>query len=262
MSEASNTERDNVLRRVQKLLAMANDGRGDSNEAAAAAQMAEKLMRKFQLDNADIIQAELKAKNGAMERGTVFANMKRDDPKRPPLKNNPPWGQHLAVAVARLNDCEARQGTAKDKHNKFSACLHFFGYSADVQVAVWMFDYLVGCTIEACKLFNAQRRRENRVDKTASEAFRKGFMTRLTARIYAQGTEKKEEQAASSTSRALVVSKQQAIVEAFGDFKYKDSKQATVRDGDAYRAGMRSAADVDLNRRGVGNSTSTTLQLK
>ena len=261
MTDTTNPAMAAVLRRIQKLLAMATDGRGDANEAAAAAQMAEKLMRKFQLDHADVIQAEMKAKQGAMTRGTVFANMKRDDPKRPSLQKNPPWGQHLAVAVGRLNDCEVRQGMAYDKHGTHSACLHFFGYHADVAVAVWMFDYLVGATIEACKVFNAERRKANNVDKAASEAFRKGFMTILTARIYQQADEKTSEAQAQSTSRALVLSKKTAIVEAFGDFKYRESKSANVRDYDAYSAGMKQARNVDLNRRGVGNAASSTQQL-
>jgi hypothetical protein len=255
------TERDNVLRRVQKLLAMANDGRGNPHEAAAAAQQAEKLMRKYQLDNADVIQQELKAKQGAVQRSSVFANMKRDDPKRPPLKTNPPWGQHLAVAVAKLNDCQVRQGFAHDKHGTHSACLNIFGYTADVQVACWMFDYLVGCTIEAVKKFNAERRKLQCADKAASEAFRKGFMTILTARIYAMGEEKEREQAAAVTSRALVISKQTAIVEAFGDFGYRQSKEARVKDYDAYSAGMKQAKTVDLNNRGIGGTGASTLKL-
>jgi hypothetical protein len=257
-----NTERDNVLRRVQKLLAMANDGRGDPNEAAAAAQMAEKLMRKYQLDHADVIQQELKSKQGAVTRSSVFANMKRDDPKRPPLQKNPSWGQHLAVAVAKMNDCQVRQGMAHDKFGTHSACLNIFGYTADVQVACWMFDYLVGCTIEACKVFNAQRRKEGRADKAASEAFRKGFMTILTARIYALAQEKEAEQQAAVTSRALVISKQTAIVEAFGDFGYRQTKAKEVRNYGAYADGMRQARSVDLNNRGIGGTGASTLAIK
>ena len=44
MSDSPDLE--SILRRVRKLLAIAEDGRGDPNEAAAAAQQAERIMRK------------------------------------------------------------------------------------------------------------------------------------------------------------------------------------------------------------------------
>ena len=64
MSTPENLE--GVMRRIQKLLAIANDGRGDPNEAASAAAMAEKMMRKYQLDNADIVAAVLMHAASAM----------------------------------------------------------------------------------------------------------------------------------------------------------------------------------------------------
>lgn len=263
MTESTNnTDMAAVLRRIQKMLAIANDGRGDANEAANAAQMAEKMMRKFQLDHADVIQAEVKSKAGAMQRGSVFANMKRDDAKRPAMQKNPSWGQHLAVALARLNDCEVRQSFDFDKHGKHSACLQFFGYHADVLVAVWMFDYLVGCVIVACKVFNDARRKADRADKSSSEAFRKGFLTVLTARLYEQVRAKEAEAQAQSTSRALVLCKKTAIVEAFGSFGYRQTQAKQIRDRESFQNGMHEARKVDLNRRGLeGSAGSSTLSL-
>ena len=50
-----------VMRRVRKLMALANDGRGDVNEMAAAAEMAAKIMAKYRLDYADVLAAELRS---------------------------------------------------------------------------------------------------------------------------------------------------------------------------------------------------------
>ena len=51
---------DDVLRRVQKLLALASDNRANQNEASAAADMAERLMHKYQIEHQDVIIAALK----------------------------------------------------------------------------------------------------------------------------------------------------------------------------------------------------------
>ena len=51
---------ESVIRRVQKLLAIAEHERSDPNEAAAAAGMAEKIMRKYQLDYSAVIITALK----------------------------------------------------------------------------------------------------------------------------------------------------------------------------------------------------------
>ena len=273
MSDTTNTEMDGVLRRIKKLLAMANDGRGDVNEAAAAARMAEGLMRKFQLDHADIIIADLK-KGDALCEDHVIGEMKADGAGRRtnPMTSNPSWAQHLAVAIARLNDCEVRQTTRPNFFGTPSAALSFYGFKADVQVCCWMFTYLLSQCVAAVRTFQAETFR----DRTESDSFRKGFITIITARIYAQGEEKREEAKAAeqfaigqarargetSTALTLTSAKTLAIKEKFGSFGYKDSFRSTVRDGSAYAEGMRKAKDVDLNRRGIsGSSSSSALKL-
>lgn len=256
-----NEEMNGVLRRVQKLLAIANDTRADPNEAAAAAQQAEKIMRKYQIDHADIVQREMKQAVN-MAKSAVFANMKRDDPKRPPPVKNPPWAQYLAVAIARLTDCEVRQGHAENKFGQVSVALVFHGYAPDVQLSCWMFDYLVGAIIAACKKFNAEVARNYGLHgKQTSNSYRQGFITALTAKIYAEKAEKDREAAANVTSRALVVSKRQAIVEHFGEFGYKRTAQKLSGDGAAYLNGMSDGRKVDVARRGVENATANTLRL-
>lgn len=51
--------KDEALAKVKKLLKMANDNRGNMNEAENAARQAEALMRKFHLESADVELAEL-----------------------------------------------------------------------------------------------------------------------------------------------------------------------------------------------------------
>lgn len=255
-----NEELESVMRRIQKLLAIANDDRANANEAASAANMAEKLMRKYQVEHTELITAQLKS-SSALSSANVFANMKRNDPKRPPLRKNPPWAQHLAVAVARLNDCEVRQSWAKN-FDRMDACLTFYGYDADVKVACFTFDYLVGAMVGAMAKYNKDRRQSGAADKSASEAYRRGFVAAITTNIYVQVNAKQQEMQQASSSRALVVAKKQAITEQFGDFGYRDSKSKAVRDADAFREGVRDGRNVDINRRGVHGNNDNTLKLE
>lgn len=252
---------ESILRRVQKLLAIANDARANPNEAAAAGEQAEKMMRKFQLEHADVIKAEMKRNPQAtMETAYVFANMKRDDPKRPPSVKNPPWGQYLAVGIAKLTDTGARQGFAENKFGQSVAALKFQGYGPDVQLAAWMFDYLVGATIQGCQQFNAERKKAGDPSKIASESYRKGFISTLIHRINEQIKAKQAE--VSSNSTALVVAKQQAIAEFFGEFEYQTKRDKSNIDPTAYRSGREAAKTVDMNRRGIsGGATSGQLRL-
>ena len=89
--------KESILRRIQKLLAIASDDRADPNEAAAAAGMAEKVMRKYQIDHAELIMTSLKQGH---DLGTedVIASAKTNGTK---VLKVPAWAGWIAVAVSR-----------------------------------------------------------------------------------------------------------------------------------------------------------------
>lgn len=234
-----------VMRRIQKLLAIAQDGRGDPNEAAAAAGMAERLMRKFNIEHADLLMKEIARGAGKFATFKCSANMKRDDPRRPTLQRNPSWASWLAYEVAKLNDCEIRQFT-----DHRGAVLGFMGFESDAQVAGWMFDYLVSELIKGCKTYQKAATRT----KAESESFRRGFVLALCGKLSSLRAEKTAEMQEAVASRALVVSKTQALVEHFGEFKYKESKTTTKVVGDAYHAGRTAGGKVDVGRKGIGGT--------
>ena len=241
MSNDTNDNAD-VMRRIQKLLNIANDGRGNPAEAASAAGMAERLMRKFNIEHADLLMKDIARGAGKFATVLCSANMKRDDPSRPPLQRNPPWGSWLAYEVAKLNDCEVRQF-----HNVSGAKLGFLGFESDAQVSGWMFDYLVGELIKGCKTFQRAGR-----TKIESESFRRGFVLALCASLRKIRTEKDAEMQQAVSSRALVISKTQALTEHFGEFKYRESNSNARLSGDAYAQGKAAGSKVDVNRRGIG----------
>lgn len=256
MSAAGPEELANVVRRVQKLLAIANDHRADPNEAAAAASMAEKVMRKYQIDHATALSASLNAGLAEMSCAEVSANMKRDDPQRTVLQKVPRWAGWLAYRVAKLNDAETRLTTARMSGG---AQVQFFGFAADVQVAAHTFDYLVGVLIAAMRSF--QRSGPVRT-KAESESYRTGFVLAVCAKLQELRYEKDAEMQAAVTSRALVISKAGAIAAHFGAAEYKTVKRvAPTRAAHAFLAGRAAGAAVDVGRRGIGNDSAASLKL-
>lgn len=236
------------MRRIAKLLAMANDGRGDPNEAAAAAAMAEKLMRKFNIDHADVLREQMKDGRSAFATVECSANMKRGDPKRPPLKRNPLWAQWLSIRVADLNDCKVRMG----RRDPDGAILQFCGTSMDVQVAGFMFDYLVGELIKGVRKFNSECVRE----KAEGDSYRKAFIIALCDKLDRINEERKEEMARTSSGTALVVAKEQALVEHFGPIKYGEAREPEMTRRDAAARGFHEGSSVDTNVRGVRHEKS------
>lgn len=247
-SQAENL--DSVMRRVQKLLAIAGDDRANSAEAAAAAAMAEKIMRKYQLDHIDVMRKDF-AQQENFETVDASAVMKRSAHK--PYKV-PLWAQWLAVAVARLHDCELKLHTTAE----LGACVRFYGYKADVKVAGWTFDYLMLATVRACRAYQKEER-----SKRESHAFRQGFVLRVLASLKQAKAAKDAEAAAQSDCRALVLVKQQAIAERFGAFEYGKPRDVNVRDGNAFSAGTKEGAKVDVARRALGaeQHSSTSLAI-
>lgn len=115
-----------VIRRVQKLLAIAEHERSDPNEAAAAAGMAEKIMRKYQLDYSAVIITALK-KGDDLSTEDIVCSAKTNGTKTLVVA---PWIGYLAIAIANLNECHVKQDWTPDGE----ACVRFMGYTADVQL--------------------------------------------------------------------------------------------------------------------------------
>ncbi len=251
MTDQNKDELSRVMARLQKILAIANDDRANANEAAAAAEQAEKIMRKYQIEHADVLASEMKAKKtGTFTSRACKAVMKRDIKGKGQhnAKKVPPWAGWLGFAVAKLNDCEVRYGWTPEQ----GAVVKFFGYDADVQVCAWMFDYLVGALISSARGWQKITTRS----KAESESYRRGFILILCNRLKEDTAQKAIEMQALSSGRALMIVKAEAIKEEFGDFNYGEATKINVSRGDAYAQGREAGRKVDLNTRGVSHTKS------
>lgn len=254
---------DGVMRRIAKLLAIANDARANPGEAAAAASMAEKVMRKYQIDHADVVVRNLRSAKPDLSQFFVFANMKRDDPKRPAQRNVPAWGQMLAASIGRLNDCAVKHGMAVDKHGKLSAALAFQGHTPDATLCCWIFDFVVGQLIKGSQNYYNDRRAARvgkdegyyktiiKADKKAANDYRLGFVTAVCnelARKYEQKT-----WGLKSNAQALMVisTKLDVVKERFGETKTREWEPDDTLDPRAWMKGLRDGNAVDLNVAGI-----------
>lgn len=235
MTENTNkTELDNILRRVQKLLAIANDGRGNANEAAAAASQAERIMRKYQIDHADIIEASLHRED-SFDQVDVSGTMNPEAS----AKSTTTWAGMLGLAIGRLHDCKA--SWARSNGN---VVLRYSGYKSDTQVARWTHLYIVGQLRQALKAYQ----RESGATRAMSEDFRKGFVVAVVANIKEAIKLKQAEMATSATSRDLVVRKADAVAERFGAQKQQTNRYSR---GSSFGDGHARGSRVDVGRRGV-----------
>ena len=239
---------EGVMRRVRKLLAIAEDHRADPAEAAAAAGMAERIMRKFQLDHADVITASLK-------RGTDtdFAEEFCSAGSLPEgrVDSYNAWAGWLSVRVAQLYDCQVRYARTE----KHGASLRFSGYASDVTVARFTYIYLVN----VMKAAVSQRRKTH--GASSLSAYGRGFVLGMCTAIHKIVVTKKAEMQATSTGRELVVVKEDAVAKHFGDVDYTKGKKTRTSDGYAFASGSADGARVDVGRRAVTDTQSKNLQL-
>jgi hypothetical protein len=246
MTDTSDFNYEGVMRRIAKLMAIANDHRADPAEAAAAAGMATKIMRKYQIDN---VEAYVKpnADDIDVTYFTKSAKLSGDS------LQVPPWVQWVGVGVAKLNNCHVSIKRTPDGQ----VGLRFGGFKSDLAVAQYQMDYLVGTINRLCD----QNRMENAPSRSSSKAYRIGVAMGVSAKIRDVINAQKQEDQASSTGTALVVAKDTAVAKRFGELRTKDTK-TRISDPDAKSRGYQDGKSVNVAQRAVGTSKSSTLAIR
>lgn len=243
---------ESVIRRVQKLLAIAEHERSDPNEAAAAAGMAEKIMRKYQLDYSSIIITALK-RGDDLSTEDIVCTAKTNGTKTRVVA---PWVGYLSVAIAKLNECHVKQAWTSDGE----ACVRFMGYIADVQLSRWTLDYLVQTTNRLC---NEYKKTDDYAQggRRLLNGYRHGVsigMVRSLNKLEQAKKAEMAEAAKASSGTSLMVVKQQAIAAKYGDFKTR-TVESKVNRGDSFVQGVLDGSKVDVGRRAVGGTAASAL---
>ena len=213
-----NMDHTAILTKVKKLLAVSEDSRANPNEAATAARQAQALLKKYNIDMADVIAVDLNTNKEAIG----FNDVPLDYRKGKVYRQMPAWVSFLATAVAKAYDCEAAAlgpGT-----------IRFFGYSADVQIASWVYSYLTRAIYRA-------------VPKDSGVAGSRAFCLGATRMVCAR----LRQEEAPSTGTALVVLKKSKIEETFGAFVYQAREVADPMDSLKYAEGIRFGSTININ---------------
>lgn len=238
MSDKENL--DAVMRRIEKLLAIASCEGANPNEAAAAAGMAERIMRKFQLEHSDIIKASL-LRGDDMEDEVVIASAKTNGTR---IERVPVWAQIIASAISDLCEVGIRYGVGKAP--KFHIGVRFFGFSSDVKMAAWMYSYLTGVVNSLCIEFKNSPSYKWK-GRSAMNDYRFGVSSGISMAIRKLISEKEFEKVSTGTD--LVIIKKNAIAERFG--KSANTKEVRDKNGEDVVKGIRDGVKVDLNCRGL-----------
>lgn len=239
---------DSVIRRIGKLLAIAEDDRADPNEAAAAAAMAARIMEKYQLDNSDIVLEALSAADAVVEKDI------HPEAQQNPGNNRhvPGWQGTIALYVARLNDCGAMLVRDVNKHQS----IRLYGFTADVEVSTYTLKYLFMTVQRLCKHYQNHGPRVTWEPKEMYD-YRAGVVAAICNSLAAALEEKRVNETTHATGTALVVAKKDAISEKYGDvFGARQGKSRAVTQ--AFRTGTQDGAKVNVKTAALRGGNSST----
>jgi len=230
-------DREAAIKKAQKLMAVAQDGRGNENEAERALSQAEFLMRKFGIEQAEVVGSAAKVDFDWCNDFAPYGV------PRQPAKSLPLWSQFVAVGVAIFTDTIVRQHYSAEKGYGFG----FYGERSDVMFAVWLFTYLRD---NVWKEANKAKKQNPTWGRTDTEDFRKAMSTRLQARMKTLRKERDVAFKAAGTGTALVVvSDKLARRDAeFGEQKFGQGKKVEARNYSAAQAGFNAGDRVGFSR--------------
>ena len=222
------TDRDRALAKIQKLLRLAKDGRGNATEAETALRQAQSLMAKFNIDDAEATTKDLQSNPDAI----IKAWCKAGYHAKAVMITIPKWANIISWAVAKLYECRLAYVKGGDVG---ALGIVFGGYHVDVQVASWTFEYLMECVRRASDNFEEAllkgdskalaemgitpmqaMRLLTQPSKGRKSDFRFGMAAELQRRLLALAAERAGAQKASVAGSALVVAKGAALDAHFG----------------------------------------------
>ena len=233
---------DQIIDNIRKLYAMANHPGSNEHEAANAAKMAERLLRKHNLSISDITPEEAKSQ---VTESTMTKY--KWTPGRAPV-----WAQTLSVSIAELHDCfviwtRAAGNDEWVKKPQMNLC--FVGLKADVLSAELMFDYLYTRTIALSDSWYKDTMGGCAPNpRVIKNSYRSGMVSRFRQRFAEMKAEQKAEYEATGT--ALVVVKSDAIKEYLDrdDLEYGSSSRQESQSERARAAGYTEGGNVSFNK--------------
>ena len=220
---------EKILNRIRKLLAMANDERGNDNERDTALRQAHTLLTKYNLELADV---EKHARDKLDPRGSF-------DEEGWSMS----WTRDVRNAIARLCMCKYFYG---HKINGTRQMHYFVGRESNAVTAMYMSSYVIENILkEGRRLY-----KHNLAPETRSFAL--GCAARLSRRVTDMIAAKAEEVAATSGTAValldLVKAEELANTEFVASWNVRESKSRSIQvDQRAYSSGYEHGGKISLN---------------
>lgn len=210
--------RERYIEKIKKLLALASDPAASPNEAETAGRQAAALMAKYDLELADLTDAELRAEWDLTEDSIVGCRPGKKNPSKVP-----PWINMMAYGIKIYT---------RTRCVRSGPYLKFQGPRQDVALAHWMLKALIDLA------YSASKGQDN------PNAFRNGFGSAIQSRLKAMVKQREE---AEAGSRALaVVDKLRIEMDARFGSESQGRTIKTQHSQAGYEAGQR--ANIPTNR--------------
>lgn len=177
-----------VVERIRKTLNLSRDGGATENEAAVAADLAQKLMRKYNLT-----LAEVEAGGGAGTEGTKRTKQEHKG------KAQYEFQQQLMVDCAEVNFCVVLKQTEWRNKREFTTGFQLIGREVNVAAARELFAYL-NATTERLAFEYVGSDNKLRLSR-AAVSFKTGCAERLGERLRERHQEAMREQAREARER-------------------------------------------------------------
>lgn len=216
-----------IIERIRRLLALSTSS--NVNEAAAAANAAQRLMAKYQID-----ALELEATEPGQQEAAVGTEVFDEE------RRTITWRTRIAYALAEANLCvlfQSRQSAQGRREIKI------VGTQEAISMVRYMHAYL---THEVERLWQEEAQRGVHTSRAAGNGFRLGAAVTLGKRIK-EATEGVRH--AASPGAIVLVNKHMERVEAAVGCKLsRTSRRSTYQDHSAFERGKAAGNSVNLSR--------------
>lgn len=229
---------ESIRDKIAKLMRLATDSGAADNEAETAMRQAQKLMRKHNIDLAEVLVRT--STKPVFNWGEVSVPVSY--PK--PVKAAPLWFGWVITAIGRFTDTKVLYHWGSDH----GLCAKFQGEVTDVEYAGWLCRHIRdvirnSATVFIAPGFTSDDRWANR------EEFRHQMASRISDRLKALRDENEQAYRSSGTALMVVNTKIAERDERFGGQTYSRRKKSFIRGGaEAARAGRVAGDSVSLHR--------------
>jgi hypothetical protein len=236
MTVAEGTKKE-LISRVGKLLALANDDGATAAEKTSAAHHAAKLMYKYGIEDSEV---ELKEENGPVMAEEEILQTGVDGKRQR-------WVAELAYIIADTFDCKVmntRRRRSIDGVNGLYWFLHFVGLKADVEVTTYFYKFLSRTVRRKTEAHPHRGRRD----------FAFGMIAKLEERLK-EAFKFRFQFAEEAGTTDLIVIKDALVKEKIKDLfpKAKNDTRVELGNRAAYFAGIEAGKKVNLSRPIEGN---------